>query len=84
MLVEKFVEVKDSLCVGQSVGSDERIILFLKMANGYRLVIDYYYYSVENSFTDDLVKKVKSIIRQQLSARHVPSIVLETTDIPVS
>lgn len=36
------------------------------------------------SFTNELVKKVKSEIRSQLSARHVPSIVLETKDIPVS
>ena len=35
-LVEKFDEVADSVCVGQSTGSDERVILFLKMADGYR------------------------------------------------
>ena len=36
------------------------------------------------SFSKELVRKVKSEIRSQLSARHVPSIVLETKDIPVS
>lgn len=35
-LVEKFDEVADSVCVGQSTGSDERVVLFLKMADGYR------------------------------------------------
>ena len=35
-------------------------------------------------FSDDLVKKVKVTIRTLLSPRHVPSIILETTDIPVS
>ena len=37
-LVEKFEEVTDSLCVGQTVNSDERVILFLKMADGYQSV----------------------------------------------
>ena len=34
--VEKFEEVSDSLCVGQSINGDERVILFLKMNNGFR------------------------------------------------
>lgn len=68
-IVEKIPEVADSLCVGQSVGGDERVVLFLKMNPG-------------NSFNQDLVQKVKREIRNQLSARHVPAIVLETKDIP--
>ena len=35
-VVEKVPEVADSLCVGQSVGGDERVILFLKMNPGNR------------------------------------------------
>ena len=34
-------------------------------------------------FTDELIQKVKHAIRQELSARHVPYIILETKDIPV-
>lgn len=34
-LVEKFAEVADSLCVGQRRGADERVVLFLKMADGF-------------------------------------------------
>ena len=64
--------IADSLCVGQRIsGEDERVILFLKMAPGY-------------TFTEDVVKKVKGQLRTRLSARHVPSVVLETKDIPVS
>ena len=36
LLVEKFEEIADSLCVGQQTDEDERVILFLKMASGYR------------------------------------------------
>jgi len=51
--------------------TEERVILFLKMAPG-------------SEFSQDLVKRVKTNIRNQLSARHVPGIILETHDIPVS
>ena len=36
LLVEKFEEIVDSLCVGQQTDEDERVVLFLKMASGYR------------------------------------------------
>lgn len=68
-IVERFDEVEDSLCVGQPTHEGERVVLFLKMANGYR-------------FSDELVSRVKSTIRQLLSARHVPEILLETKEIP--
>ena len=66
-------EVADSLCVGQKIndGGDERVVLFLKMAGGH-------------VFGEALVSKVKAAIRKELSARHVPAVVLETEDIPVS
>ena len=35
-IVERFDEVEDSLCVGQPTHEGERVVLFLKMANGYR------------------------------------------------
>ena len=34
--------------------------------------------------TEELVKQIKLTIRKELSARHVPSIILEVADIPVS
>ena len=71
--VETFKEIQDSVCVSQvkKDGSEERVILFLRVAPG-------------SEFTDNLVSSVKMCIRQYLSARHVPSIVLPTNDIPVS
>lgn len=41
-------------------------------------------FCLEYEFSDDLVKKVKMAIRNQLSARHVPALILKTTEIPVS
>ena len=35
-------------------------------------------------FSDELVQRVRGEIRSNLSARHVPHLILETTDIPVS
>jgi len=34
--------------------------------------------------TEELVKQIKLTVRKELSARHVPSIILEIADIPVS
>ena len=38
---------------------------------------------LSNRFTNDIVKIVKTKIRSELSARHLPAIILETPDIPV-
>ncbi|XP_075032973.1 acetoacetyl-CoA synthetase [Mixophyes fleayi] len=69
-IVESFVEVSDSLCVPQyNKDGEERVILFLKMNNTF-------------TFSSDLVKRIRNSIRVSLSARHVPSLILETKDIP--
>ncbi|KAK9709369.1 hypothetical protein K7432_009073 [Basidiobolus ranarum] len=68
-IVDNFVEVEDSLVVGQKQDVDERVVLFLKMASGYE-------------FNEDLISRLKMKIRQQLSARHVPAVFLTTQEIP--
>ncbi|XP_042524891.1 acetoacetyl-CoA synthetase [Dipodomys spectabilis] len=69
-IVEAFEEVEDSLCVPQyNRHGEERVILFLKMASGH-------------AFEPDLVKRIRDAIRIGLSARHVPSLILETQGIP--
>ncbi|XP_010366727.1 acetoacetyl-CoA synthetase isoform X2 [Rhinopithecus roxellana] len=69
-IVESFEEVEDSLCVPQyNKYREERVILFLKMASGH-------------AFQPDLVKRIRDAIRVGLSARHVPSLILETKGIP--
>ncbi|XP_026512801.1 acetoacetyl-CoA synthetase [Terrapene carolina triunguis] len=69
-IVEAFEEVSDSLCVPQyNKEGEERVILFLKMAS-------------DQVFSQDLVKRIRDAIRIALSARHVPSLILETKGIP--
>lgn len=68
-IVEKFKEIADSLVVGQDWKGDQRIILFIKLAQGFKL-------------TDDLKSKIKRAIREEASYRHVPALIIEAADIP--
>ncbi|MEM0482503.1 MAG: acetoacetate--CoA ligase [Nitrososphaerota archaeon] len=68
-VVEKFKEIADSLAVGQNWKGDQRIILFVKMAAGY-------------SLTEELKDMIKKELRERVSPRHVPDIILEAPDIP--
>jgi len=65
-------EVADSVCVGQVIPneSDERVLLFVKMEG-------------RKEFTGDLVGRIKKAIREDLSARHVPALIVECPDVPV-
>jgi len=50
--------------------TDERVVLFLKMSPGITL-------------SSELIRQVQMSIRKELSARHVPAVILQTADIPV-
>lgn len=65
--------VEDALCIGRrrETDDDETVVLFLKMKEG-------------EKFNTDLVKSIQKVIRGELSARHVPGIVDETPEIPVT
>jgi acetoacetyl-CoA synthetase len=72
-IISEISEIEDSLCVGQKNPKnqeEERVILFLKLKPEYE-------------FNQQLVDKVKMKIRADLSARHVPSLILPIHDIPV-
>jgi len=66
-------EVSDALCIGRRRENDvdETVILFLKMAEGQTL-------------SEDLVGRIKGVIRKELSARHVPGIIDACPEIPVT
>ena len=68
-VVENLSEIQDSLAIGQNWNKDQRIILFLKMEDGF-------------SFTKHLIKKVKSEIGKYCSPRHIPELILETKGVP--
>jgi len=67
--VEKLEEVDDSLAIGQSWEGDQRIVLFVKLAEGYHL-------------TEDLTNKIRKTLRENASPRHVPAKIIEVPDIP--
>jgi acetoacetyl-CoA synthetase len=67
--VEKLEEIADSLAIGQNWEGDQRIILFIKCAEGYNL-------------TDELKGKIKKTLREKTSPRHVPAKIIGTPDIP--
>ncbi|KAK1837380.1 acetoacetate-CoA ligase [Colletotrichum chrysophilum] len=59
-------EVEDAVCVGRrrATDSDETVCLFVVPAAG-------------QTFDDELRAKIKSVIRRELSPRHVPGVVEE-------
>jgi acetoacetyl-CoA synthetase len=67
--VEKLKEIEDSLAIGQEWKGDQRIILFVKLVEG-------------QSLTEDLKKKIRKILRENASPRHVPAKIIEVPDIP--
>lgn len=73
VILEHFAEIEDALCVGRrrEKDIDEVVVLFVKMAQG-------------KKFSEELVKRLKQIVRMELSARHVPGIIDECPDIPVT
>jgi acetoacetyl-CoA synthetase len=67
--VEEMEEIADSLAIGQDWKGDQRIILYVKPAEGHRL-------------TEDLKKKIRTTLRIKASPRHVPAKIIEAPDIP--
>ena len=68
-IVERFKEIADSLVVGQDWKGEQRIILFIKPAQSFKL-------------TEDLKNKIKRALRNEASYRHVPALIIEVPDIP--
>jgi len=62
-------ELEDSVIVGQSWNNDVRVVLFVKMAQGFEL-------------NSELQQKIKADIRANASPRHVPSKIIACPDVP--
>ena len=67
--VEKLDEVLESLVIGQDWEKDTRVVLFVKLREG--LVLD-----------DALARRIKDVIRENTTPRHVPAKILQVGDIP--
>lgn len=67
--VEKFPQVMEAVVIGQDMGDDVRVVLFVKLAQNAEL-------------NDALVREIKTAIRAGSSPRHVPALILPVADIP--
>ncbi len=67
--VEQIPEVLESVCVGQRVGDDVRVVLFVVMQAGQTL-------------TEEVIANIKRSIRMGASPRHVPAVIKAVADIP--
>jgi acetoacetyl-CoA synthetase len=67
--VEQIPEVLESVAVGQKWEGDERVILFVRMRDGYKL-------------DDTLRDRIRKQIRANTTPRHVPAKIQQVTDIP--
>ena len=68
-VMDQMEEVDDCVVVGQEWQGDIRVILFVKLKQGFDL-------------TDALQKKIRTNIRANASPRHVPAKILAAPDIP--
>jgi len=68
-LVEQLEEIEDSVVVGQSWKNDVRVVLFVKMAQGFEL-------------TEAIKTKIKATLRANASPRHVPAKIITVAAVP--
>ncbi len=71
--VEKLPEIMESLAIGQDWPphnpNDVRVVLFVRLREGI-------------SLDDELIQRIKQVIRDNTTPRHVPAKVLQVADIP--
>ncbi|HET7547860.1 MAG TPA: acetoacetate--CoA ligase [Usitatibacter sp.] len=67
--VEKLDEVLESIVIGQDWEKDVRVVLFVRLREGVAL-------------DEALAKKIKAVIRDNTTPRHVPAVILAVPDIP--
>jgi acetoacetyl-CoA synthetase len=68
-IIDSFIEIEDSVAIGQNWDGDQRVLLFVKLAQG-------------TALNDDLKEKIRKELRDKASPRHVPALILEAPDIP--
>ena len=67
--VEQLEQVVESLVIGQDWQGDVRVVLFVKLREGF-------------SLSDDIINAVKRRIRDNTTPRHVPAKIVQVDDIP--
>ncbi|MGH8196055.1 MAG: AMP-binding enzyme, partial [Woeseiaceae bacterium] len=67
--VEKLEEVLESIAIGQDWEGDVRVVLFVVLRQGI-------------SLTDELEARIRKVIRDNTTPRHVPAKIIAVPDIP--
>ena len=67
--VERLPEVQESIVVGQDWAGDVRVVLFVVLAG-------------DQSLDDSLRDRIRAVIRDNTTPRHVPGKILQVTDVP--
>ena len=67
--VETMPQIAEALCIGQQWQDDERIVLFVVMADGEQL-------------NGELKNLIRRTVRANTSPRHVPAVILAVDDLP--
>ncbi len=67
--VDHFPQIMESMAIGQEWQDDIRILLFVLMKEG-------------ETLTNELIDELKSQIRKNTTARHVPAKILQISDLP--
>lgn len=67
--VEKLDEVIEAIAVGQDIGGDVRVVLFVVLREGM-------------SLDDTLTDRIKKQVRTGASPRHVPAVIVQVPEIP--
>ena len=67
--VEKLDEVLESICIGQDWEDDVRVVLFVRLREGLKL-------------DDELQARIRKVIRENATPRHVPARIVQVSDIP--
>jgi acetoacetyl-CoA synthetase len=67
--VEKLPEILESIAIGQQWQGDVRVVLFVRLAPGSHL-------------DQDLEARIRRVIRDNATPRHVPARILQVSDIP--
>jgi acetoacetyl-CoA synthetase len=67
--VESLEDVIESICIGQDWDDDVRVVLFVVLREGI-------------SLDDELASRIRKVIRDNATPRHVPARVIQVSDIP--
>jgi len=67
--VESLDEVLESICIGQDWDDDVRVVLFVRLRDD--VILD-----------DDLQARIRKVVRENATPRHVPARIVQVSDIP--